>query len=102
MLMARFTSPLASGSVLPSSRVISSLIFARRLSTSSAALKRYSPRRGAGIADQAVCALAAASHASLTSSAPDDWNSPTISPVLAGLTLGNVFLDLHSVHWPPM
>src|SRR5208337_1999863 len=100
MLMARFTSPLASGSVLPSSRVISSLIFGRRLSRSSAALKRYSPLRGAGAVAQAGCALAAAWHAASTSSAPEAWKCPTVSVVLAGLMLGNVFPDLHSTHWP--
>ena len=100
--MARFTSPLASGSVLPSSRVISSLIFASRLSRSSAALKRYSPLRGAGVALQAACAFAAASHAACASSAPEAWKCPTISVVLAGLVFGKVFPDLDSTHWPAM
>src|ERR1035441_1395399 len=100
MLMARFTSPLASGSVLPSSRVISSLILARRLSKSSAALKRYSPLRGAGVALQADCAFAAASQAACACCARDDWKWPAISDVLVGLVFGNVFPDLDSTHWP--
>src|ERR1019366_9808726 len=98
--MARFHSPLASGRVLPSSRVISSLIFCRRLSSYSAALIRYSPRRGATTAAQADCALAAASHAAFTSSALEAWKFPTVSLVLAGLLFGNVFPDLDSTHWP--
>ena len=51
--MVRRTSPLASGSVLPSSRVMSAATLSKRLSRISAALKRNAPRAGAGSAAHA-------------------------------------------------
>ena len=47
MLIERIVSPLASGSVLPSSRVISLASVSRFRSRMSATLKRYAPRAGA-------------------------------------------------------
>jgi hypothetical protein len=98
MLMARFTSPVASGSVLPSSRVMSVAADVSWLSRISAALNRYSPRRGAGSAAHAGCAFSAAANAAATSSGPDAWNKPTMSSVFAGLMFEKVRWVLVGTH----
>jgi hypothetical protein len=102
MLIVRLISAVASGSVLPSSRVISSATDASVPARISAALNRHSARRGAGSAAHAGCAAAAAANAASTSSAVDAWKRPTISSTFAGFTLANVALVRHATHSPPM
>src|ERR1017187_8446033 len=100
MLIARRTSPLASGRVLPSSRVMSAATESRRQSKISAALKRMAPRAGAFRFAQAGKALAAAAAASAISPADPFANRPTISSVLAGLRFSKC--EPLSAHWPSM
>ena len=100
--MARPTSPRASGSVLPSSRVISRATWSARDSRIVAALCRISPRLGAGTAAHAGCAARAASMAWRQSSASDFWKTPTTSSVSAGLRVSKVAPVCDAAHSPPM
>ena len=100
--MARPTSPRASGSVLPSSRVISRATWSARDSRIAAARCRISPRLGAGTAAHAGCAALAASIACRASSASDFWKTPTTSSVSAGLRVSKVAPVCEAVHSPPI
>ena len=88
--MERRTSPFASGSVLPSSRVISAAIWSKRRSMMSAALYKMLPRAGPAVADHAGSAAAAAAAAASMSCAVPFTKQPTTSSVLAGLRSANV------------
>ena len=100
--MVRPTSPFASGSVLPSSRVISRATASARASSRLAARYSTSPRFGAGMAAHAGCAARAAATAAATSSADDSGNVPTRSSTSAGLRFSNVRPVAEGTHWPAM
>ena len=89
ILIERIVSPLASGSVLPSSRVISCASVSRLRSRMSATLYRYAPRAGPVNAAHAGNASWAASAATLTSAWFALQNSPTRSSESAGFTFSN-------------
>src|SRR6266478_3708925 len=85
MLVDFWTSPSASFSVLPSSRVIKRASSSFCCSISSAALAMARLRTGAGVSRQAEYAARAAATASRVSSRVESGAKPTISSRFAGL-----------------
>jgi hypothetical protein len=85
--MPFITSPLASRSTLPSSRVSVAAISSARRRAMSAARQRTRPRSGPGVFFQPVHAAFAASMARCTSAAVASGNSAITSDVSAGLML---------------
>src|ERR1700676_137498 len=102
MLIAFCTSPSASFSALPSSRVIRRAISSFCCSISNAALARTRLRTGAGVSRQAGNAARAAAIASRVSSRVESGAKPTISSTLAGLRRSEVFAAEDSTHRPLM
>ena len=90
MSMPSWTSPRASASTLPISRVIARA--SRSLCSAISAPKRYriSPRFGAGVARQSASAISAAGRPSPRPPACPAWKRPTTSRVSAGLRLSKV------------
>src|SRR5258708_23399586 len=87
MLMARRTSPLASGSVLPSSRVISAAMDSKFLSRMSAALYKMLPRAGPLVELQPGNAAEAAAAAASISAGVAFEQLRTAPPPVGGLAL---------------
>ncbi len=102
MSRARSTSPVASASVLPSSRVSVRATSSRRSVSSSAALKRMAPRAGAGVARQAGNASAAAAAACAASAAVADGNTARTSAGSAGDLVSKVAWSLAATQSPPI
>src|SRR5713226_7415953 len=100
MSIASCTSPPASASTFPISRLISSVSSCLSRSRSWAKRRRSVPRSGAGTSRQCVKASFAAATARSTSSAADRGNVPRTSPV-AGTTDSKVRPLAASTHSPP-
>jgi hypothetical protein len=101
MSIASWTSPSASGSTFPISRVISCASSSLCSVRSWAKRKSTSPRFGAGTSRHSSYAAFAAATARSTSSGPDFGNLPIVSP-FAGLVDSKVSPDDASTHSPPM
>src|SRR5579875_2335565 len=102
MLMLRCTSPSASFSALPSSRVsvrASSSFFASMMRT---ARNRILPRSGAGVSRHAGKAALAAPMASRISSRGESGTMATTSSVWAGLRRSKNLVARDSTHFPPI
>ena len=102
MSRARTTSPVASASVLPSSRVSVRATSSRRSVSSSAALKRMAPRAGAGVAAHAGKASAAAATAWAASPAVALGNTARTSSACAGFLVSKLAWSLAPTHSPPI
>src|SRR6058998_3847931 len=101
MSIASCTSPLASASTFPISRVtVRARVSLSRISR-SATRKRISPRRGAGMRRHPSKASVAAFIASSMSSGPESTHRPTTSPV-AGSRLSKVRPEWAPTHLPPI
>src|SRR5262245_56760287 len=102
MSMASWTSPRASASTLPISRVMSRENGSLYRTSSSAARYRISPRLGAGSARQRGNASRAAATARSTSSGPESAKRPIRSPASAGLRFSNVWPEAAGSKRPAM
>ena len=102
MSRARATSPVASASVLPSSRVSVRATSPMRSVSSSAALKRIAPRAGAGVAAQAGNASAAAAAAWAASAAVALGKMARTSSARAGFLVSKLAWSLAPTHSPPI
>src|SRR5688500_8397759 len=100
--MPSWTSPRASFSVLPISRVISCASSSFCVSSSSPMRRSSSPRLGIGKANHSGYAAFAASTASSTSDASLHATSPSTSSRSAGLRSSMVRPERAGTHLPPM
>ena len=102
MSIPSWTSPRASASTLPISRVIARA--SRSLCWAISAPNAYSssPRFGAGVRSHIGWAVSAARMAIATSAAVPCWNRPIRSWRSAGLRLSNVVREVDSHHSPAM
>src|SRR5438445_272381 len=102
MLTDFCTSPSASFSALPSSRVISRATSSFCCSINSAAFASTRLRTGAGVSRHAGNASRAAATAARVSSRVESGAKPMISSRLAGLRRSDVLVAEDSTHRPPM
>ena len=100
MSIASWTSPPASASTLPISRLISSVSSSFCSSSRRAKRKSTLPRSGAGTSRHSSNAAFAASTARSTSAAAERGKLPSASPV-AGTSDSKVSPEAASVHLPP-
>ncbi len=98
---AYVTSPLASVSALPFSRLISFARSSARADISSQARRRCSPRTRGAVAAQAGPASAAASTAAIASASPP-LATEAITPPVAGSSTSKRSPDEAGTHLPPM
>ena len=99
---ARTTSPVASASVLPSSRVSVRATSSRRSVSRSAALNRMASRAGAGVAAHVGKASAAAAAAWAASATVALENTASTSSACAGFLVSKLAWSLAPTHSPPI
>ena len=102
MSMPSWTSPRASASTLPISRVIARARRSLCCAMSAPNEYRISPRLGAGVRRHIGKAVSAALMAIATSAAVPCWKRPTTSRVSAGFRDSKVAPDAESTHSPAM